>query len=47
LPSSLIRLDQDRQQLRKLLLAGAGSDPGPVADDAYFTAVRRRLDRQR
>jgi antitoxin ParD1/3/4 len=43
---ALIRRDQDRQQLRKLLLAGAGSDPGPVADDAYFAALRRRIDRQ-
>jgi antitoxin ParD1/3/4 len=42
---ALIRRDQDRQQLRKLLLAGAGSDPGPVADDTYFAALRRRIDR--
>lgn len=43
---TLIRGDQDRQRLRKLLLAGAGSDPGPLADDAYFAAVRRRIDRE-
>ncbi len=42
----LIRRDQDRQQLRELLLAGAGSDPGTVADDAYFASVRRRIDGQ-
>jgi antitoxin ParD1/3/4 len=43
---ALIRRDQDRQQLRKLLLAGAASDPGPVADDAYFAVLRRRIDRE-
>ena len=43
---ALIRREQDRQQLCKLLLAGAGSDPGPVADDAYFATLRRRIDRQ-
>jgi antitoxin ParD1/3/4 len=43
---ALIRRDQDRQALRKLLLAGAASDPGPIADDAYYAALRRRLARQ-
>lgn len=43
---ALIRHDQDRQQLRKLLLAGTGSDPGPVADDNYFANLRRRIDRK-
>jgi len=41
---ALIRRDQDRQRLRKLVLAGAASDPGPVADDTYFAALRARLD---
>lgn len=43
---ALIRRDQDRQRLRTLLLAGAGSDPGPVADGSYFAALRRGIDRQ-
>ena len=43
---SLIRRDQDRQHLRKLLLDGAGSAPGPLADDAYFADLRSRLDRR-
>ena len=40
----LIRRDQDRQRLRSVLLEGAQSEPGPVADGAYFTTLRRRLD---
>ncbi len=36
----LIRKDQDRQQLRALLLAGAASAP---ADAAYFEALRDRV----
>ncbi len=40
----LIRRDQDRQQLRNALLDGARSELGPVADGAYFTTLRRRLD---
>jgi antitoxin ParD1/3/4 len=38
----LIRRDQDRQRLRGILLEGAASRPGPPADDAYFSALRRR-----
>ncbi len=38
----LIRRDKDRQQLRRLLLAGATSDVGPIADDAYFATLRDR-----
>lgn len=41
---SLIRRDQDRQQLRAALLDGARSGPGPLADAGYFTALRHRLD---
>jgi antitoxin ParD1/3/4 len=39
----LIRQDRDRQQLRDLLLAGATSGDGPVADDAYFASLRDRV----
>lgn len=39
----LIRRDQDRQRLRRLLLEGAESAPGPLADDDYFTSLRERL----
>lgn len=38
----LIRREQDRQQLRRLLLDGARSPAGPAGDDAYFTALRDR-----
>lgn len=39
----LIRKDQDRLQLRDLLLAGAASAPGAPADEAYFAGLRRRM----
>ena len=39
----LIRRDRDRQGLRRALLDGAASSPGPVADDAYFASIRDRL----
>jgi len=39
----LIRKEQDRQNLRNLLLAGAASPPTTPADDAYFDAVRARV----
>jgi antitoxin ParD1/3/4 len=38
----LIRKDQDRQQLRGLLLEGAASAPAGPADAAYFDRLRRR-----
>jgi antitoxin ParD1/3/4 len=38
----LIRREQDRQALRALLLDGASSPPGPVADERYFSALRSR-----
>jgi hypothetical protein len=40
---ALIRRDQDRQQLRALLLDGVSSEPGPLADADYFAGLRRRL----
>ncbi len=42
----LIRNDQDRQQLRALLLEGGGSAPGAPADTAYFDALRERVRRR-
>ena len=38
----LIRKDQDRVQLRGLLLAGATSAPTKPVDDAYFDSLRRK-----
>ena len=40
----LIRRDQDRQHLRGLLLAGATSEAGPVADGRYFDDLRDEVD---
>ena len=42
----LIRKDQERLQLRGLLLAGAGSAPSAAVDGAYFAALRERISRQ-
>lgn len=39
----LIRKDQDRLQLRDLLLAGAASNPAAPADASYFAGVRDRV----
>jgi antitoxin ParD1/3/4 len=39
----LIRKDQDRQELRGLLLAGAASAPASPADVAYFEGLRDRV----
>lgn len=36
----LIRRDQDRLQMRNLLLAGAASAPAGAADAAYFGKLR-------
>lgn len=41
----LIRKDQDRQQLRRLLLDDAESEPGAPADAAYFDKLRNRARR--
>lgn len=39
----LIRKDQEREHLRKLLLEGASSPPGAPVDDAYFDRLRKRI----
>lgn len=39
----LIRKDQDRQQLRNLLLAGAASSATAPADASYFEGLRERV----
>lgn len=39
----LIRRDRDRQQLRRALLDGAVSAPGPDADATYFSSLRDRI----
>ena len=42
----LIRKDQDRLQLRGLLLAGAASSPAAPADAGYFDALRKQVQRR-
>ena len=39
----LIRRDHDRLQLRSLLLDGAHSPRGKVADNGYFTGLRKHV----
>jgi antitoxin ParD1/3/4 len=39
----LIRVDQDRQRLRDLLLDGAQSPATAAADDSYFNGLRDRV----
>jgi antitoxin ParD1/3/4 len=39
----LIRKDQDRQQLRSLLLAGAASAPGQLVNSDYLGALRQQI----
>lgn len=39
----LIRMDKDRQHLKSLLLEGATSGPGQLADGAYFDGLRLRI----
>jgi antitoxin ParD1/3/4 len=41
----LIRKDQGRQALRRLLLGGAESAPGGPADTGYFEELRNRVRR--
>ena len=40
---TLIRKDQERQALRRLLLEGAASPATGVANDAYFNTLRDRV----
>ena len=42
----LIRHDQDRQSLRRLLLDGFGPPPAVVADEAYFKSLRADIRRR-
>jgi antitoxin ParD1/3/4 len=39
----LIRRDQDRLQLRNLLLAGASSAPTAPVNEVYFVGLRERV----
>ena len=39
----LIRADQDRERLRKLLLDGAASKSTAASDDSYFSGLRSRI----
>lgn len=39
----LIRREQDRQKLRSMLLDGASSPAGPIADEGYFAELRSRV----
>ncbi len=41
----LIRKEQDRQQLRSLLLDGTASSPGAPVSGAYFEGLRSRVTR--
>jgi len=43
----LIRKDQDRWQLRNLILEGAASEPTEPADAAYFEGLRDRVSGRR
>lgn len=43
LPRELIRKDQQRLQLRGLLLQGGRSAPAAEADKAYFDGLRERV----
>lgn len=38
----LIRKDQDRQTLRRLLLEGAATSPTEATDDTYYDSLRDR-----
>jgi antitoxin ParD1/3/4 len=39
----LIRADQDRERLRKLLLDGAASKVTAAVDESYFSGLRNRV----
>lgn len=42
----LVRKDQDRQDLRRLLLDGAASEAAGPVDQAYFDNLRDRIRNQ-
>ena len=42
----LIRRDQERNQLRSLLVEGAQSEPAGLADDVYFASLRSGINRR-
>ena len=37
------QVERDRDRLRQMLVDGAASEPGPVADDAFFDDLRTRI----
>jgi antitoxin ParD1/3/4 len=39
----LIRRDRERERLRDLMLDGAASPPGPLADPNYFGSLRAHV----
>ena len=39
----LLRREQDRLQLRSMLLDGINSGPAGVADDAYFDDLKQKV----
>ena len=42
----LVRQEQDRAELRKLLLDGARSEPDAPADSAYFSKLEQRAGKK-
>ena len=42
----LIRKDQDRLQLRDLLLAGGSSSPTQAVEDSYFEGLRNQVQQR-
>ncbi len=46
-PKSFVRRNQDRQQLRDLLLDGARSAQAAPADAAWFAALRAKVHQHR
>ena len=43
----LIRKDQDREHLRRLLVEGASTSPAPPVDKTDFDGLRERVARSR
>lgn len=42
---ALMRADQDRERLRKLLLQGTESRPTAAVDEGYFASLKSRVRR--